>query len=96
VGILDHALEIRREGCGIGQVGIVGHADRSGRASRNVVLSRRRAAAVANYLEARGISPREVTMWALGDRRPLEATKDRLHESQNRRVEVILGPPVNK
>jgi OOP family OmpA-OmpF porin len=91
--ILDHALEVRRAGCGTGLVVVAGYTDRSGRASRNLVLSRRRAAAVAHYLGAHGIPQRMMIVQGFGDRRPWNGARNRTHEPENRRVEVIFGPP---
>ena len=93
VEILDHALEVRRAGCGTGLVVVAGYTDRSGRASRNLVLSRRRAAAVAHYLGAHGIPQRMMIVQGFGDRRPWNEARNRTHEPENRRVEVVFGPP---
>lgn len=92
VEILDNLIKDSRSPCGTGALVVAGHADRSGRASHNLALSRRRAAAVAHYLEAHGIPRGEVSLLAFGDSRPLDDTKNGLHEPDNRRVEITVGP----
>jgi OOP family OmpA-OmpF porin len=96
VEILDDVIEASRAPCGNGSLVVAGHADRSGRPSRNRALSGRRAAAVAHYLEARGISRGQVTRQAFGESRPLDGTKNRLHEPENRRVEVVFAPDLHE
>jgi outer membrane protein OmpA-like peptidoglycan-associated protein len=79
--------------CGNGAITVDGYADRSGAPSYNLVLSRRRAAVVRQYLQRHGIPAGETTMHALGERRPLVETQDGVAEPQNRRVEIRFGPP---
>jgi OOP family OmpA-OmpF porin len=71
---------------------IYGHADRSGSASYNLALSRRRAAAILAYLRARGVTGAAL-LEALGETRPLVDTADGAREPQNRRAEILLMPP---
>ena len=74
-----------------GSVTVTGHADRSGPAARNLYLSRRRASAVAAYLARHGVELGTIAVQAFGESRSLVKTEDRLHEPQNRRVELLFG-----
>jgi outer membrane protein OmpA-like peptidoglycan-associated protein len=68
---------------------IAAHTDRVGSGDANLVLSRRRAEAVAAYLRSRGLAP--VMLEAFGETRPLAETADGVAEPQNRRVEIWVG-----
>jgi OOP family OmpA-OmpF porin len=76
-----------------GRVGIAANADRTGSPSFNRRLSCKRAAAVAAYLGVRGIPKDRMTLEGWGEERPLVETADGIAEWQNRRVDLILGPP---
>jgi outer membrane protein OmpA-like peptidoglycan-associated protein len=69
------------------------HSDRAGAAAYNLALSRRRAAAIAAYLRRRGLTA-PFRIEAFGESRPLVETPDGVREPQNRRAEIIAGPPV--
>lgn len=73
-----------------GRIDVSGHADRAGRADKNLVLSQRRAAAVAAYLASRGVPASVVTAVGFGETRPFVPTQDGKSEVLNRRVELIL------
>jgi OOP family OmpA-OmpF porin len=91
--ILDNvAAAILSPVCGAGRVIVAGHTDRSGPAAHNLDLSRRRAAAVARYLESRGVPAKILIIQAYGETRPLEAARNRLHEPQNRNVGILFRP----
>ena len=72
------------------EIGIVGHADRSGSDAVNLAASRRRAGAAKTYLAAQGIPARAMAISALGEGRPIVPTEDGVREAQNRRVEIIF------
>lgn len=78
--------------CGVSQVMLAGHADRSGSDRYNVALSERRNAAVRAYLTSRGIPAARMIGEAFGESMPRVATADGVRELQNRRVEVLYGP----
>lgn len=67
-----------------------GHADRSGPAAFNVLLSLKRAKAVQTELVRLGIPETEVTVVARGEDDPAVATPDGARESKNRRVHLVL------
>jgi outer membrane protein OmpA-like peptidoglycan-associated protein len=69
---------------------IEGHTDRSGTATVNKRSALRRAEQVRDYLVAKGVTARAVSIVAHGEARPLIPTEDGVREVQNRRVEVIL------
>lgn len=64
------------------------HSDRSGPASANVRMSRKRAEMVSDYLVSRGVSRSAIRIEAMGEADPLIATQDGVREIQNRRVEL--------
>lgn len=63
-----------------------GHADRVGTEAANLLLSRRRAETVRDYLLAHGILPSRIVVTAVGETRPLVETDDDVPEQQNRIV----------
>ncbi len=69
---------------------IVGHSDTMGPAERNVVLSLRRAQAVAELLQGRGLQAQALTVESHGERNLLIPTPDETPEPRNRRVEVTI------
>lgn len=78
-----------------------GHSDSPGGDAANLATSRRRAAAVADYLAEKGVARDRITMVALGERRPvapnahLDGSDDPEGRAKNRRVdvEVVLPEP---
>jgi len=88
--ILDNAARFYRElrNCAIV---ITGHTDRSGSETYNALLSRRRAESVGAYLRRRGLTA-EIRFEPFGEARPLVETPDGVHEPQNRRSELVVGP----
>lgn len=76
--------------CGSAKVMIAGHADRSGSATYNVGLSKRRNATVSAYLASKGVT--NVEAKAFGETQNRVPTADGVREQQNRRVEVSYGP----
>ena len=71
---------------------IAGHADSTGDAERNRVLSQRRADAVVHYLEENHDIPlrRMITPYGFGERRPVADNASNDGRRQNRRVEVKI------
>jgi outer membrane protein OmpA-like peptidoglycan-associated protein len=69
---------------------LVGHTDAQGTDTYNLDLSRRRSAAVANYLEAHGVSPSRVETTGKGEAEPIAANDTDAGRQQNRRVEIAV------
>jgi len=69
---------------------IDGHADESGTDDHNQELSERRARAVADYLEERGIDEARLDVRAFGERDPLSG---RERSRKNRRVRIRFAAP---
>ena len=67
---------------------IVGHADVRGTAAYNDGLSARRAAAVAQYLQQRGVVPEAISQRATGAREPADQSWTATGRTRNRRVEL--------
>lgn len=68
-------------------VEIGGHTDNVGKPDYKLTLSGRRAAAVKNWLVARGIAAARLTSHGYGDTQPLVKNDSEEHRAQNRRVE---------
>ncbi len=71
------------------RIEVTGHADRSGTAQANQLLSLRRAQAVASELQRWGVPPQAIDIHAVGDTRPLSPTDVGVREPQNRVVEIV-------
>ncbi|OEF25877.1 OmpA family protein [Vibrio rumoiensis] len=69
---------------------IVGHTDSTGSAAYNVTLSKKRAEAVADYLEYQGIDASRITTQGLGESNPVAINTTEAGRSKNRRVEVFI------
>jgi outer membrane protein OmpA-like peptidoglycan-associated protein len=74
---------------------IIGHADKTGKASSNMKLSQKRAATVASYLKAQGVKAGKIITAGKGDTQPVVQCDDKLPKADliachgpNRRVEV--------
>lgn len=67
------------------RVVVEGHADpKEGR--RALELSERRAAVVRDYLVTKGIARERMVVKGLGDRKPVDGSRDEFQRSHNRRV----------
>jgi outer membrane protein OmpA-like peptidoglycan-associated protein len=74
---------------------VIGHADKTGKASSNMKLSQKRAAAVAGYLKAQGVKAGKIITAGKGDTQPVVQCDAKLPKAEliachgpNRRVEV--------
>jgi outer membrane protein OmpA-like peptidoglycan-associated protein len=67
-----------------------GYTDSTGIAVKNLQLSKDRAAAVKNYLVAKGISADRLSSEGYGIVKPIASNKTVEGRSQNRRVEILL------
>jgi OOP family OmpA-OmpF porin len=68
-----------------------GHTDSTGRLGRNMALSELRAAAVVDFLAARGVPRNRMRAQGFGPLQPLTPATPRA--AANRRVEVFAVPP---
>ncbi|HTG67535.1 MAG TPA: DUF5723 family protein [Flavobacterium sp.] len=67
-----------------------GHTDSTGNAAKNLQLSKDRAAAVKDYLIAKGISANRLSSEGYGITKPIASNKTVAGRAENRRVEIIL------
>ncbi|MFO1148254.1 MAG: OmpA family protein [Alsobacter sp.] len=76
------------------RIRIEGHTDSTGTAEGNADLSRRRAAAVRDYLAGAGIAPDGLTAEGFGASRPVASNETDEGRAKNRRIEFIVvdGP----
>ena len=72
-------------------ISIEGHADERGTREYNIALGAQRAAAVKQFLSARGINPGRVRTMSYGRERPVAVCSDISCWSQNRRAVTVLG-----
>lgn len=70
---------------------INGHTDSTGRLARNLALSELRAAAIVDYLAAKGVPRERMRAQGFGPLQPLDPANPR--DPANRRVEVFAIPP---
>jgi outer membrane protein OmpA-like peptidoglycan-associated protein len=73
------------------QVTIIGHTDSTGSDAINDPLSRARAAAVRDYLSARGVDPSRVNVQGRGSHEPVSSNDTDAGRAANRRVEIFLA-----
>ncbi len=71
-----------------GRVRIEGHTDNTGPDAVNLRVSRDRAAAVANYLMARGIPADQLVVTGYGSTQPIADNTTDQGRTQNRRIEI--------
>ena len=74
-------------------VKINGHTDNTGDETKNQDLSERRAVAVSNYLQAKGVpTSRIIEVKGFGSSRPIADNKTVSGRAENRRTEILLLP----
>ncbi|OJU23331.1 MULTISPECIES: OmpA family protein [unclassified Sphingomonas] len=73
-------------------IDVYGHTDSTGSAAYNQTLSERRAAAVALYLESRGVQAARVATRGFGMTQPIASNETEEGRAQNRRVEIKIVP----
>jgi len=71
---------------------VAGHTDNVGGADYNRDLSQRRASAVAQYLESRGVAAARIMTAGGGEDHPIASNSTEQGRAANRRVEVTLAP----
>ena len=70
---------------------VQGHTDSKGTDRYNEALSKRRAAAVSNYLSGKGITPSRLTTKGFGETVPKYSNTSEEGQAQNRRVEFLIS-----
>lgn len=70
------------------EISVIGHTDTVGSTQFNDKLSLQRANRVRQLLMGRGIPPGNIAIAGRGERELLVATRDKVHEPKNRRVEI--------
>ncbi|WP_404381591.1 OmpA family protein [Caenispirillum salinarum] len=70
---------------------VAGHTDTVGQPVPNLLLSQKRAEAVADYLNDKGIPTADLALEAYGEEQPAVATGDSVKEMRNRRVEITFA-----
>ncbi|UWQ90703.1 OmpA family protein [Aliisedimentitalea scapharcae] len=73
-------------------VQVIGHTDSDGEASYNLTLSQRRANAVADELQAGGVSYTRIRTSGRGEDEPVASNLDEAGKARNRRVEIVVIP----
>jgi outer membrane protein OmpA-like peptidoglycan-associated protein len=74
-------------------VDVLAHTDTTGSPQTNQALSDKRAAAVASYLAAHGVSRARIGSRGLGETSPLyNPEADETQRAANRRIEIRLVP----
>jgi outer membrane protein OmpA-like peptidoglycan-associated protein len=76
--------------CPAASLNVAGHSDASGRASRNLALSKRRARTVTSYMIDKGIDAGRLVAIGYGDQRPVAPNDTQANRAKNRRIEVAI------
>ena len=72
------------------QVEITGYSDTTGSAAYNKQLTEKRAKAVADEFQAKGIAAERMTVKGMGEANPVASNETRQGRQMNRRVEVVV------
>lgn len=88
--LLDEIGEIIRTRPYLTVIEVAGHADSVGNAAYNLILSKRRAQAVADHLIARGVQPNRLRAAAYAAGKPLDSNDTDAGRARNRRVEFRI------
>ncbi|WP_353217361.1 OmpA family protein [Sandarakinorhabdus sp.] len=73
-------------------IDVTGHTDATGSDAINLPLSERRGAAVADYLQYRGVQRARIATRGYGAQFPIGSNDTEAGRAQNRRVEIRLSP----
>jgi outer membrane protein OmpA-like peptidoglycan-associated protein len=87
--ILDEAVRALGE-AGDVRVSVEGHTDSVGSDAYNMGLSQRRAKAVSDYLQSKGIAGDRLTTEGFGESKPVATNETSEGRAQNRRVELRI------
>ena len=95
-GVLEAKLPILTANAGL-RIRIAGHTDSRGSDEYNLALGQRRAAAVVEYLQARGVDASRFDVTSMGEEMPAVPGDNEGAWAQNRRAEfeVVAGELVN-
>lgn len=74
------------------RIEIQGHSDNLGSSYYNKLLTEKRAAAVALFIESRGVSPIRLEAKGYGDKVPIASNVTEKGRIKNRRVSVVISP----
>jgi len=88
--LLDEVVGVLKKNPQLKHVRVEGHTDNKGTAPYNLDLSRRRAAAVAEYLVQHSIDRKRLVSAGYGFERPIADNATALGRAKNRRVEFRL------
>lgn len=88
--VLDSVAEGIRGNTAVKQVTVTGYTDSLGDAAYNKDLSERRARAVADYLNGKGLSGVTISSAGMGEENPVASNATAEGRAQNRRVEIDL------
>ena len=91
--ILDDVRKILEANDHVVTIRIEGHTDNKGKANVNLDLSKRRAAAVRNWLIEHGIAAERLQAWGCGMVDPVADNKTAKGRQENRRVEFHIVDP---
>ena len=72
---------------------IEGHTDNKGDSAQNLLLSAKRAAAIANYLIKKGIEANRISTKGLGDTQPIDTNTTEEGRAKNRRTSFTITIP---
>src|SRR5204863_4542606 len=75
------------------RIRVQGHTDSTGSAAHNEELSLRRAKAVREVLQGRGVKPEQMLVEGMGPVRPVATNATASGRAQNRRVELHIDVP---
>lgn len=89
-GVLNAVLDIMKKHPEIQKVSVEGHTDNRGGAQHNMGLSRRRAAAVMEWLTSRGIEASRLTSKGWGQSKAIDTNDTPEGRQNNRRVEFHI------
>ncbi len=84
------ALVTVAKSCPFANIGIEGHTDSTGPAGKNLALSKRRAAAVLDYIAKAGVEKDRLSSTGFGETRPIAPNTTTLGRRTNRRIELIV------
>ncbi|MGJ5177279.1 OmpA family protein [Bradyrhizobium oligotrophicum] len=89
LALLDHIVEVAQR-CKEATIAIEGHTDNVGEEEANLDLSKRRAAAVVDYISAAGLDTSRMTSDGYGQTKPVASNDTPEGRAQNRRIEFVV------
>ena len=86
---LDRAAKIMQDDPDV-VLELQGNTDSVGTDAYNKALGERRAAAVFDYLESKGVSPNRLKKVSFGEGKPIASNMTAAGRAQNRRVDIVI------